>query len=314
VTRYAIGLGSNVGERLDHLRFAIRELGRVTEVVSVSSLYETAPMGGPDQGPYLNAVAIVGADLDGDSMLAVCHSIEAGAGRVRDEHWGPRTLDLDILASDDPAETALAAIPHPRVTEREFALRPLAEVWPEAVVGSGLTASEGLAVVERQGVDRLTKTWVPTGRPPLGDWLVVAQFALIAAVGLLIFSDGGWGGWGPLQIAGVAAAGGGLVLAALATRQLGVAMTPNPDPRPEAELVERGVYRLVRHPVYGGVTLLMFGAAMTMESRAGLVGSAVLTGFFLLKITYEERRLRMRYGGYSDYMARVRRRLIPFLV
>jgi 2-amino-4-hydroxy-6-hydroxymethyldihydropteridine diphosphokinase len=314
VTRYAIGLGSNLGERVEHLRFAVRELERVGEVIAVSSLYETAPVGGPDQGPYLNAVAVVLVEMDADSILAVCHSIEAGAGRVREERWGARTLDLDLLTSDEASGGGAALVPHPRLTEREFALRPLAEVWPEAPIGAGVTAIDGLAMIGGQGVDRLAKEWTSPVRPPLGGWLVAAQLCLLALIALAIFYDGELSGFGPLQFIGVLTAVLGAVMAVVAARQLGPALTPNPDPRPEADLVEKGLYRWVRHPVYGGVILFVLGAALAVGSWAGVAGSVVLTVFFLMKSTYEERRLRMRFGGYAGYMTRVRRRLIPYVI
>jgi 2-amino-4-hydroxy-6-hydroxymethyldihydropteridine diphosphokinase len=314
VTRYAIGLGSNLGERVEHLRFAVRELERIAEVIAVSSLYETAPVGGPEQGPYLNAVVVILADVDADSILAVCHSIETGAGRVREKRWGARTLDLDLLTSDEPSSGAAAVVPHPRLTEREFALRPLAEVWPEALIGGGATATEGLALVTGQGVDRLAKEWTSPERPRLGGWLVAAQLFLLTLTALAIFYDGELSGFGPLQLIGVLLAVLGAVMAVVAARQLGPALTPNPDPRPEAALVEKGLYRRVRHPVYGGVILFVLGAALTVGSWAGVAGSFVLTVFFLMKIAYEERRLRVRFGAYSGYMARVRRRLIPYVI
>lgn len=126
-----LGLGSNLGDRLGHLQFAVDELAAAGCVVlAVSRVYETAPVGGPDgQGPYLNAVVRIGTDLDPWSLLALAHELEAGAGRVRDERWGPRTLDVDLLRCEgfvcaDPALT----VPHPRMHQRAFVLVPLADV------------------------------------------------------------------------------------------------------------------------------------------------------------------------------------------
>lgn len=128
-----LGLGSNLGDRLGHLQFAVDGLAAAgCAVIAVSGVYETAPVGGPGgQGLYLNAVVRVGTDLDPWSLLEVAHELEAGAGRVRQERWGPRTLDVDVLrwegfTSDDPALT----VPHPRMLERAFVLVPLTDVDP----------------------------------------------------------------------------------------------------------------------------------------------------------------------------------------
>ena len=132
-----IGLGGNLGDRRAYLDRALAELrGRPgVEVVRVSSVCETAPVGGPPgQGPYLNAVAELRTDLQPDALLRTLLEVEHGLGRVRTEKDGPRTLDLDLLlyadvVSDDPALT----LPHPRLHERLFVLRPLAEIAPGLV-------------------------------------------------------------------------------------------------------------------------------------------------------------------------------------
>ncbi|MBW3665993.1 MAG: 2-amino-4-hydroxy-6-hydroxymethyldihydropteridine diphosphokinase, partial [Actinobacteria bacterium] len=145
MTRYAIGLGSNLGDRLDNLRAGVRGLRSLGSVQALSSVYGTEPLGGPSQGPYLNAVAILESELGPVALLEALARIEDQAGRAREERWGPRTLDLDILASDvGPVSTDALEVPHPRVGEREFALRPLAEVWPEAPLGADMTAAEAL--------------------------------------------------------------------------------------------------------------------------------------------------------------------------
>ena len=158
MTRFAIALGSNVGARLDHLRGALAALERLGSVDAVSGVYETEPVGGPAQDPYLNAVAVLDTTSEPHDLLEALHRIEADHGRVRDVHWGPRTLDLDIVASDGgPVRDPELEIPHPRAAERRFVLDPLCEVWPEAIVAEGLTAATARPLVSDQEVARLTQ-------------------------------------------------------------------------------------------------------------------------------------------------------------
>lgn len=125
-----VALGSNLGDRESYLRLAIERLGTVS---AASQVFETAPVGGPeDQGAYLNMVVAVDTALDPYAYLRRCHRIEADAGRERTVHWGPRTLDVDILFYDHItiADERLT-IPHPLLGERRFVLTPLAEVAPD---------------------------------------------------------------------------------------------------------------------------------------------------------------------------------------
>jgi dihydroneopterin aldolase/2-amino-4-hydroxy-6-hydroxymethyldihydropteridine diphosphokinase len=130
-----IALGSNLGDREGFLRRAIRELGGMVSgsVVAMSDVYETEPVGGPDgQGAYLNMVVKVDTLLDPFALLRLCHRVEASANRERLVHWGPRTLDVDLLFYDDARiETDVLTVPHPRVHERRFVLAPLNDVAPE---------------------------------------------------------------------------------------------------------------------------------------------------------------------------------------
>jgi dihydroneopterin aldolase/2-amino-4-hydroxy-6-hydroxymethyldihydropteridine diphosphokinase len=125
-----VALGSNLGDRAGYLREAVAALGNVT---AVSQVFETEPIGGPDeQGAYLNMVAKVETSLDPFAFLRRCQRIEAGAMRQRIVHWGPRTLDVDILFFDEVRiESEELIVPHPRVFERRFVLTPLSEVAPE---------------------------------------------------------------------------------------------------------------------------------------------------------------------------------------
>lgn len=160
MTRYALGLGSNVGDRRELFLGAVSGLSTAATVVAVSSLYETEPVGGPEQDPFLNAVAVVDSDASPEEMLAICQKLEQGAGRVRVERWGPRTLDLDILVWENGAYLSdILEIPHPRAHQRGFVLRPLVDVWPEAVLADGLTAADSLRRVGDQGVALVDERW-----------------------------------------------------------------------------------------------------------------------------------------------------------
>jgi len=127
-----VALGSNLGDREAFLRLALEQLGQVT---AVSDVYETEPIGGPgEQGAYLNMVAAVSTPLDPFAFLRRCQRIETRARRVRLEHWGPRTLDVDVLFFDDVVvESPELTLPHPRVGDRRFVLAPLSEIAPERV-------------------------------------------------------------------------------------------------------------------------------------------------------------------------------------
>lgn len=141
MTRAILGLGSNVGDRLAHLRAAVGSLAGVT---AVSSVYETDPVGGPQQGRYLNMVVAIDTDLDPHALLGVCHRIESAADRVRDVRWGPRTLDVDILWIDGvTVDEPDLVIPHPRMWERRFVLEPLADIAPELLPAGWENEVEG---------------------------------------------------------------------------------------------------------------------------------------------------------------------------
>jgi len=128
--RAIVALGSNLGDRVAYLRFGLEQL---SNVVAQSQVFETDPIGGPDnQGPYLNMVAVVDTDLDPYAMLRRLLQIEADAHRVRKVRWGPRTLDLDLLFYDDiTLHSEELTVPHPRFSERRFVLEPLSEVASE---------------------------------------------------------------------------------------------------------------------------------------------------------------------------------------
>lgn len=315
MTRYAIGVGSNVGERLAHLRFGAEELRSLGSLADVSPLYETAPVGGPDQPPFLNAVVLIESGLGAAELLGRLQEIEAKAGRVREERWGPRTLDLDILATDAaPVAEPDLEIPHPRAAERLFVLEPLSEVWPDADVG-GLTAAQAKARCDSQEVDRLRSSWTDEADRWVGALLVAIQFLWFAAIAVVIVVEGELpSGIDTPTAAGVALGALGLVLGLESGRRLGPALRAHPEPSGDGVFVEDGPYSLARHPIYGGIVLFMMGASLALHSVWALVLSLGLTGFFLVKTEYEERRLRARYAGYRAYRRRVRHRLIPFVL
>ena len=131
--RAVVGFGANLGDRLGTMRAALRELGAVARVEKTSRVYATAPVG-PPQPEYLNAAALVAFEGTAEQLLDALLGIEAGLGRVRDERFGPRTIDLDVLWVDGVAvETGRLVVPHPRLSERAFALAPMLEVAPGAI-------------------------------------------------------------------------------------------------------------------------------------------------------------------------------------
>lgn len=139
--RAFLGLGSNLGDRQRHLTDAIESL---TGVVAVSPLYETEPLGGPAQHPYLNVVVELETDLTPRQLLGVAHRLEAAAGRVRVERWGPRTLDVDVLLVGElTVDEPDLVVPHPRMWERRFVLAPLADLAPELVPERLLAQADG---------------------------------------------------------------------------------------------------------------------------------------------------------------------------
>ncbi|MDX1565233.1 MAG: 2-amino-4-hydroxy-6-hydroxymethyldihydropteridine diphosphokinase [Phycisphaeraceae bacterium] len=131
-----IGIGSNLGDRREHLaaaREALADLPR-TLLSGFSPVYETEPVGPGTQRPYLNAVASVQTGLDPQTLLEKLMEIEMDAGRRREQRWGPRTLDLDLLLYDDRVvKTDRLTLPHPRMHERWFVLKPLADLAEDLV-------------------------------------------------------------------------------------------------------------------------------------------------------------------------------------
>ena len=130
--RAFLALGSNLGDRSSNLRDAV---AAIPDIVATSGVYETDPVGGPDdQGAYLNLVVQLDTARTARELLDVCHSTEAAGGRERIVHWGPRTIDVDILWIDGVTiDEPDLRIPHPLMHERPFVLAPLEELAPDLV-------------------------------------------------------------------------------------------------------------------------------------------------------------------------------------
>jgi len=178
VPRAAVGLGSNLGDRARHIADAVASLAETGSLVRVSSLYETAPVGGPEQGPYLNAVVVIDTELPVRELLERCLEIEREHGRERRERWGPRTLDLDVLLYGEQSVVGPdLTVPHPRMTERRFVLEPLLEAWPEASLPDGTRLAGFQEAIADQKVRKL-ETLVPDRMTSLILFLIVAMGAL----------------------------------------------------------------------------------------------------------------------------------------
>lgn len=156
-----LSLGGNLGDPAKSMAAALRLLDGhdATRVAAVSSLYRTPPWGKLDQPDFLNAAAAVETRLSPRALLDLCLDVERRLKRVREERWGPRLIDIDILVFGDQVihETGLE-VPHPRMLERAFVLAPLAEIAPGLAVG-GRSVSDRLDAVDTSGIERL-----PSGR------------------------------------------------------------------------------------------------------------------------------------------------------
>ncbi|WP_256750381.1 2-amino-4-hydroxy-6-hydroxymethyldihydropteridine diphosphokinase [Mesorhizobium sp. Mes31] len=161
-----LSLGGNLGDPAKSMGAALRMLDADgdTRVTGVSSLYRTPPWGKLDQPDFLNAAAEISTGLAPRALLDLCLDAERKLKRVREERWGPRLIDIDILVFGERVihETGLE-VPHPRMLERAFVLAPLAEIAPGLVVG-GRSITDRLAAVDTSGIERL-----PSGR----DWWLV---------------------------------------------------------------------------------------------------------------------------------------------
>lgn len=161
-----LALGSNLGDRREILQGGVDAIARIGQVrvVAVSPLYETAPVGGPPQPDYLNAVVLARTTLPSRDLLDQLHGIEAAFVRVRMVRWGARTLDIDIITSgDERSDDPELTLPHPRAHERAFVLAPWHDVDPDATLpGLGPVAAL-LEKTGRSGIRRVTTVLVIPG-------------------------------------------------------------------------------------------------------------------------------------------------------
>jgi 2-amino-4-hydroxy-6-hydroxymethyldihydropteridine diphosphokinase len=149
-----LSLGSNMGNRLANLQLGLDVLGcDGLDLLAVSSVYETDPIGGVDQADYLNAVLLAASSLPARDVLARCTAAEAAADRVRTQRWGPRTLDVDIVAyGDQVSADPVLTLPHPRAHERAFVIVPWLELDPQSVLPGWGPVAGLLAVTPATGV------------------------------------------------------------------------------------------------------------------------------------------------------------------
>ena len=164
--RVVLALGSNLGDRLENLQGAVDVLFDAPglDFVAVSPVYETAPVlgagkagGGPEQPDYLNAVIVISTALSGRMILDRAHGIEEVFGRVREQTWGPRTLDVDVIVSgDETSDDPVLTLPHPRAHERAFVLAPWHDIDPDAEIPGRGRVADLLQKTGLDGVRRLT--------------------------------------------------------------------------------------------------------------------------------------------------------------
>jgi 2-amino-4-hydroxy-6-hydroxymethyldihydropteridine diphosphokinase len=160
----ALGLGGNVGDVASAFVEALAQLdlAQGVRLTAVSSVYRTPPWGKLDQPDFLNMAARIETTLPARALLALCLDVERGLGRERRERWGPRLIDIDILTYGEATiDEPNLKVPHPRLTERAFALAPLAEIAPSLTLG-GRTVGDWLTGVERAGVavDAAASAWL----------------------------------------------------------------------------------------------------------------------------------------------------------
>ncbi|MFC1692034.1 2-amino-4-hydroxy-6-hydroxymethyldihydropteridine diphosphokinase [Candidatus Latescibacterota bacterium] len=156
--RAYLGIGSNRGERTVHLKEAVNRLKHTDQigVINISGVYETMPVGGHEQADFLNMAVEIETGLEAKELLYVCLAIEKDMGRVREVHWGPRIIDIDILFYGEMIiSTPSMTIPHSLLHKRAFVLKPLTDIIPDFIHPvMGLTINELLERVGESGVKR----------------------------------------------------------------------------------------------------------------------------------------------------------------
>lgn len=156
--RVYLGLGANLDDPQAQLIFAVHALQAHSAIHlrQCSSLYASKPMGPQDQPDYVNAVVVVETELSPEAILDAVQAIENAAGRVRERHWGPRTLDIDILLIDKRViSQPRLEVPHPGIELREFVLVPLTEIAPQLQLPNGKAVAELAAAISRNGLDKI---------------------------------------------------------------------------------------------------------------------------------------------------------------
>lgn len=158
MTQGYLGLGANLQNPVQQIQSAVTAL-RVSpgiKLLRCSSLYASKPMGPQDQPDYVNAVVLIETSLDPLPLLDLMQSIEASAGRQRGQHWGPRTLDIDILLLDQlQLSLPRLVVPHPGIQDREFVLYPLAEISPQLVLPDGTQIEQACQRVALNGLQKI---------------------------------------------------------------------------------------------------------------------------------------------------------------
>ncbi len=154
-----IGLGSNLEDPIAQVSLALQELGELPDstLVSHSSLYASKPQGPADQPDFINAVACLETQLDAHALLDALQALEQAHQRVRIQHWGPRTLDLDLLLyGKQIIATDRLSVPHPWLDKRSFVLYPLADIAPDLVLPSGESIESLLPLCDAAGLEVIT--------------------------------------------------------------------------------------------------------------------------------------------------------------
>ena len=156
MTNVFLGLGGNLGDRREMMRSAVAELRGVIDDVRVSSLYESAAWGVTDQPDFFNAVVRGRTELSPLDLLDATQAIENDLGRVRERHWGPRLIDIDILLyGNEVIDEPRLKVPHPYMTQRGFVLRPLADLAAGLTLPDGSLVGELLTTVDQNGLRRI---------------------------------------------------------------------------------------------------------------------------------------------------------------
>lgn len=154
--KYIIGIGTNIGNRKENIENAVEALKLIpeTQVLRVSKIYETEPVGFAQQDSFYNACAEIESALEPNEILGVCLGIEAGFGRIREFKNGPRVLDLDVILAENNVSSRNLTLPHPRFKERRFVLIPLLELFPSGEA-YGIAFSDCLLRIKGQKIKEI---------------------------------------------------------------------------------------------------------------------------------------------------------------